>query len=231
FSICPCGFGRAMTWRDRPSCGHVRALRRATTLTSVAGAVALSLRAHGGCSCLLGTAFAIPCPIGVTVQTPAHEAGATRQSWQLQVKRARPHRRCSGEGPAAEAIATPSVAQTPLWTLKVTQLLIFAANVCLARYITVYYDSLGLSRKTMGMLLVIMPLTSFFGGLFWSSVVDQSGAYRRTLIGTSIAGVAVVFAYLLPAVRGSLSLLMATTVLHGFLASPSGPIVDGLCLK
>ena len=29
--------------------------------------------------------------------------------------------------------------RTPLWTLKVTQMLLFAANVCLIRFITVYY--------------------------------------------------------------------------------------------
>lgn len=129
------------------------------------------------------------------------------------------------------ASSTVTLVSTPLWTLKVTQMLIFAANVCLGRYITVYYDHIGLSRQLMGMLLVVMPLTAFFGGLFWSSVVDSSGAYKKILIGTSTLGTAVVFSYLLPAVCKSLPLLLCTTVLHGFLASPSGPIVDGLCLK
>lgn len=127
--------------------------------------------------------------------------------------------------------STGTLVNTPLWTLKVTQMLIFAANVCLGRYITVYYDHIGLSRQLMGMLLVVMPLTAFFGGLFWSSVVDSSGAYKKTLIFTSTLGTAVVFSYLLPAVCKSLPLLLCTTILHGFLASPSGPIVDGLCLK
>eukprot|EP00931_Biecheleriopsis_adriatica_P078406 TRINITY_DN51867_c0_g1_i1.p1 TRINITY_DN51867_c0_g1~~TRINITY_DN51867_c0_g1_i1.p1 ORF type:complete len:514 (-),score=76.23 TRINITY_DN51867_c0_g1_i1:214-1755(-) len=132
---------------------------------------------------------------------------------------------------SVDGVPKPSKSLTPLWTLKATQMLIFAANVCLARYITVYYDDLGLSRKIMGILLVIMPMMSFVGGLFWSSVVDKSGAYRKTLISTSLAGVAVVFAYLLPCVRSSLMLLVGITTLHGFLAAPAGPIVDGLCLK
>lgn len=126
---------------------------------------------------------------------------------------------------------TSALARIPLWTLKATQMLLFAANVCLARYITVYYDDLGLSRKLMGGLMVCMPMMSFVGGLFWSSVVDATGAYRQILATTSIAGVGVVFSYLLPAVCRSLKLLSAVTLLHGFLAAPAGPIVDGLCLK
>lgn len=83
----------------------------------------------------------------------------------------------------------------------------------------------------MGVLMVFMPMMTFFGGLFWSAVVDRTGAYRKVLASTSIAGVAIVFSYLLPAVCNSLPLLSVVTLLHGFLAAPAGPIVDGLCLK
>lgn len=120
---------------------------------------------------------------------------------------------------------------TPLWTLKATQLLIFAANVCVIRYITVYYHQLGLSRSAMGLLLLAMPLASFFGGLFWSTIVDYTGDYKRTLIGTSVMGVMVVFSYMSPAVQNSFAVLTLITVLHGFFASPSSALVDALCLK
>lgn len=134
---------------------------------------------------------------------------------------------CRGQGSGSVAVSKP----TPLWTLKATQLLIFAANVCLIRYITVYYDQIGLSRREMGFLLVVMPLVAFWGQLFWSAVVDRLGECKRTLIITSLVGVAVVFTYLLPCVKGSLPILTLVTMLHGFFASPSGPIVDALCLK
>lgn len=130
----------------------------------------------------------------------------------------------------SQAVAL-AVRRTPLWTLKATQLLIFAANVCLVRFIPVYYDEVGLSRWLMSLLLVIMPLASFVGALFWSARVDRSGEYKRTLMGTSAVAVAVVFTYLSPAVRVSFPLLLVVTALHGFFAGPSGPLVDALCLK
>ena len=148
--------------------------------------------------------------------------------------------------------------RTPLWTLKVTQMLLFAANVCLIRFITVYYHDpwqhidlacvispavlmmffeisvklgklfhptswhpvklffsllwekklskdLGLSRKLMGILLVLMPTMSFLGGLFWSVIVDRTGSYRGVLTTTSLLGVTTIFGYLLPQAATSFS--------------------------
>ena len=110
-------------------------------------------------------------------------------------------------------------------------MLLFGANVCLIRFITVYYHDLGLSRKVMGLLLVLVPMMAFVGGFFWSSLVDRSGAYRGILTFTSLLGIATVFSYMLPVVGRSLPLLVVVTLLQGFVTAPSGPIVDGLCLK
>ncbi|CAJ1365383.1 unnamed protein product [Effrenium voratum] len=121
--------------------------------------------------------------------------------------------------------------RTPLWTLKVTQMLLFAANVCFARFITVYYDHIGLSRKLMGFLLVVTPMMSFVGGMFWSIVVDITGKYKLILTSSGLLAVALVFSYLLPAVGKSWPLLLGITFVQGFLTSPAGPVVDGLCLK
>jgi len=121
--------------------------------------------------------------------------------------------------------------KTPLWTLKAMQFLIFGANVCLLRYITVYYDAIGLTRDQMGLLLVILPMSTFVGNMFWGTVVDHVGEFKRTLVSTSVGAILVVFLYLLPAVRQSLPLLMIVTALHGFMTAPSGPILDALCLS
>lgn len=131
----------------------------------------------------------------------------------------------------AETDVAKPTNRTPLWTLKVTQMLLFAANVCLIRFITVYYHDLGLSRKLMGILLVLMPTMSFLGGLFWSVIVDRTGSYRGVLTTTSLLGVTTIFGYLLPQAATSLPLLVLITLLHGFFTAPAGPIVDGLCLK
>lgn len=55
----------------------------------------------------------------------------------------------------------------------------------------------------MGILLVLMPMMSFIGGLFWSMIVDRTGSYRGVLTTTSLLGVAAVFGYLLPQVATS----------------------------
>ena len=55
----------------------------------------------------------------------------------------------------------------------------------------------------MGILLVLMPMMSFIGGLFWSMIVDRTGSYRDVLTTTSLLGVAAVFGYLLPQVATS----------------------------
>ena len=78
---------------------------------------------------------------------------------------------------------------------------------------------LGFSRKLMGILLVLMPMTSFFGGLFWSAVVDHTGSYRGVLTSTSVLGIVAIFGYLLPQIGHSLPLLLVITLLHGFLDS------------
>ena len=110
-------------------------------------------------------------------------------------------------------------------------MLLFAANVCFARFITVYYDHIGLSRKLMGFLLVVTPMMSFVGGMFWSIVVDITGKYKLILTSSGLLAVALVFSYLLPAVGKSWPLLLGITFVQGFLTSPAGPVVDGLCLK
>ncbi|CAE7701401.1 FH18 [Symbiodinium sp. CCMP2592] len=148
---------------------------------------------------------------------------------------ARPRTAChtSAESPkqSADSKGQGRVKVTPLWVLKITQMLLFGANVCLTRFITVYYHDLGLSRKVMGLLLVMVPMMAFVGGFFWSSIVDRSGSYRRILTFTSSLGIATVFSYMLPAVGRSLPLLVLVTLLQGFVTAPAGPIVDGLCLK
>jgi cyanate permease len=64
---------------------------------------------------------------------------------------------------------------------------------------------LGLSRKLMGILLVLMPTMSFLGGLFWSVIVDRTGSYRGVLTTTSLLGVTTIFGYLLPQAATSFS--------------------------
>ena len=57
----------------------------------------------------------------------------------------------------------------------------------------------------MGILLVLMPTTSFLGGLFWSVIVDRTGSYRGVLTTTSLLGVTTIFGYLLPQAATSFS--------------------------
>lgn len=127
--------------------------------------------------------------------------------------------------------AAPTAHQTPLWTLKATQLLAPAASACFSRFITVYYVEIGVSRTGMGVLQCIGPFVAFGGQMFWSSVIDNLREYKRILIGTEFVGTVVIFCHLLPAVQENYSLLLCVTILWNFLLSTSGPIIDSMTLQ
>jgi len=175
----------------------------------------------------------------VTFATPAPEIQLaqtkfTGRSWERPPPRPcrRPSQALGRQAEVgAQAGSSVSARRTPLWTLKALQMLIFAANVCLMRYLMFFYDKINLSRAVMGMLFVVLPMTSFLGGLFWSGVVDRCSSFKGTLVFTSLCSIAAVFAYLVPSVQERLPLLVGVTALHGFFAGPSSPLVDGLCLK
>lgn len=120
---------------------------------------------------------------------------------------------------------------TPLWTLKATQLLGAAAWACLLRYIVVFYVGIGLGRRQIGVLMLISPVASFAGQLFWSTIIDRLGDFKRPLVGTTAAGTCLVFLCLLPQVQRSFTLLAVVTALYNFMLSTAGPIIDAMCLK
>jgi len=110
-------------------------------------------------------------------------------------------------------------------------MLIFAANVCLGRYMAIYYSEIAVNRRLMGLLFFVMSIAQFCGGLFWSTIVDRTGNYKGTLTLTSLIEIVVVFCYLTHAVQHNFTLLFIVTLMHGCIASVSSPIVDALCLK
>lgn len=55
------------------------------------------------------------------------------------VANGRPQARPTAARRGERLASAKAVKRTPLWTLKVTQMLLFAANVCLVRFITVFY--------------------------------------------------------------------------------------------
>mmetsp|Transcript_31868 Transcript_31868/g.105690 ORF Transcript_31868/g.105690 Transcript_31868/m.105690 type:complete len:450 (+) Transcript_31868:68-1417(+) len=122
------------------------------------------------------------------------------------------------------------VQRTPLWTLKATQFLGAAAFACFSRYVTVYYNDIGLSRTQIGILQCLSPFASFAGQLFWGALIDRLGDYKRTLVGTQLFGTVVIFFYMIPVVKKSFVLVVMVTVMWNFLLSTAGPIIDALCL-
>eukprot|EP00927_Polykrikos_kofoidii_P077438 TRINITY_DN74377_c0_g1_i1.p1 TRINITY_DN74377_c0_g1~~TRINITY_DN74377_c0_g1_i1.p1 ORF type:complete len:422 (+),score=62.30 TRINITY_DN74377_c0_g1_i1:129-1394(+) len=128
-----------------------------------------------------------------------------------------------------EAIV-PETPQTPLWLLKVTQLLLSAAAAVLVRFIQVFYSELGWDGRHIGVLQVVSSISGFVGQLFWASIIDRIGDFKRPLVGTSAAGAAVVCLNMVPFVQKTFWVLLLVTALWSFLLAPGGPIIDAMSL-
>merc|ERR1719223_1646102 len=91
----------------------------------------------------------------------------------------------------------------PIALLKATQLLGAAAFACIAKYLPVYFAYIGLDRDLIGILTFAGMITTFFGQIFWSCVIDCLGDYKAVLVWTQIGATALLFFYTLPVVQAS----------------------------
>ncbi|CAJ1447062.1 unnamed protein product [Effrenium voratum] len=99
------------------------------------------------------------------------------------------------------------------------------------RFINVFWSDVGVTRTEIGMLSLAQMVASFLGQLFWSLATDRLGEYKRVLVGTSLAGTAIIFFNLVPAVQTNFWLLSLVCVSSSFFLSTGGPIIDAMCLS
>lgn len=106
---------------------------------------------------------------------------------------------------------------------KVFYFLFFAAAAALSPFLTLYYQSLGLTGTQIGLLTGILPLVSMASGAIWSATADASNRHRAVLLlaigGAWFAAVGILRA------DGLASLLPAVLLQVAF-AAPVGPLID-----
>jgi MFS family permease len=93
----------------------------------------------------------------------------------------------------------------------------------LSPFLTLYYQSLGLSGTQIGLLAGLVPLTGMLSGTLWSATADATRRYRAILL-TGIAGswVATFFVSRATGLAGLLPLVL----INAFFAAPIGALID-----
>ena len=99
----------------------------------------------------------------------------------------------------------------------------FAAGATLSPQLTLYYRTVGLSGREVGILAAIAPLASILGASLWGAVADSTGRHRTMLV-CAIVG-AIASAQLLALGAGFLSLFLFA-VLLSLMYAPVMPIID-----
>lgn len=126
-------------------------------------------------------------------------------------------------GPVDDAPAAPLV-------LKSTQLLGAAAFACIAKYLPVYFASIGLERNLIGLLTFTGMGVTFVGQQFWSAIIDWLKDFKSVLVATQIAAVITLFFYTVQTVQEAVVLIFTVSITNTFLSSTGGTIIDALCM-
>jgi PPP family 3-phenylpropionic acid transporter len=106
---------------------------------------------------------------------------------------------------------------------KAFYFVVYAALASLLPYLTVYYESLGLSGQQIGTLAAIPPLVTFFSAPLIGAITDVSQRHK-VILGTSIVGFSgSVLA--IWAVKSFLGLI-PVIVLYAFFLAPIFPLID-----
>ncbi len=104
----------------------------------------------------------------------------------------------------------------------------YAGAACLVPFLTLHYESLGLSGAQIGTLAAIVPLLTLLSAPLWGGFSDATGRHKLTLlgaiVGTWLAVLAMsrlaTFAGLLPAV-----------IVYAFFMAPIIPLVDNSVME
>jgi MFS transporter, PPP family, 3-phenylpropionic acid transporter len=104
----------------------------------------------------------------------------------------------------------------------------FTALAALLPFLTLYYESAGLTGSQIGVLAGLMPLMMLVGAPLWAEFGDATRRYRLVL--TASLGLSIVFALGL-ALAGSFVALALLVGLFAFSIAPVMPLVDHAVLE
>lgn len=101
--------------------------------------------------------------------------------------------------------------------------LFYAANATLTPFLTLYYQSIGLSGSIIGVLTGVVPLTAMVSSIAWSMTADATRRYRAILL-TAVAGLWL--AVLALSRAASLPALIPAVLFFAIFSAPIAPLID-----
>jgi PPP family 3-phenylpropionic acid transporter len=111
---------------------------------------------------------------------------------------------------------------------RLIYLLYYAGAACLIPFLTLHYESLGLSGPQIGTLAGLVPLITLVSAPLWGGLSDATGRHRLTLLGT-IGGTWL--AVLLMSQLVSFSGLLPAVALYAFFMAPIIPLIDNSVME
>ena len=122
---------------------------------------------------------------------------------------------------------TRATAGRPMLAPKVYYFSFFAAGAALLPYLGLYYASIGLNGRAIGLLTGLPPLITLVAAPLWGGVADAAQRHKQLLL-TAITG-AMVMVLALSAAQG-LGWLMVCVLLYAFFSAPIVALVDNTVL-
>jgi PPP family 3-phenylpropionic acid transporter len=86
------------------------------------------------------------------------------------------------EEPAAMKLAIPNSIDRSMILPKAYYLVYYGAAASLIPYLPIYYQSIGLSGKEIGLLVAIPPLVMLVGAPIWGGLADATRQHKRLLV-------------------------------------------------
>lgn len=103
----------------------------------------------------------------------------------------------------------------------------FAAAAALSPFLTIYYESLGLSGSQIGLLTGLVPVVTLFASGLWGAISDATRRYRAVLL-VAISGVWLSVVAMLQV--NTLAGLLPIVLLFAFFGAPISPVIDSSIL-
>lgn len=111
---------------------------------------------------------------------------------------------------------------------RVTYLFFYAAAACLAPFLTLHYEALGLSGAQIGTLAALIPLLMLVSAPLWGGLSDATNRHRLSLLG-AMGGAWL--AVLIMSRMSSFAGLFPAVALYAFFFAPIAPLIDSTVVE
>ncbi len=129
---------------------------------------------------------------------------------------------------AAMKLAIPFGINRPMLLPKAYYLLYYGAAATLIPYLPIYYQSIGLSGKEIGLLVAIPPLVMLVGAPLWGGLADATRQHKRllmlaiTLALASVAALSLISRFVL---------FIPVVAAYALFIAPVMPLVDNTVME